>query len=159
MEHSELVRLAAEWLQRRGCCVVITEMAAGNEQADAIGWLSNGESIMVECKASLADFEQDAKKPFRRRPKLGIGRKRLFCAPAGLISPKRLPKRWGLLEAKGNKVGCKVHAKGFSSYSRRQELVLLLSALRRIGQSAPQGISVRSYVFQTRNRATLGTAQ
>lgn len=104
MTHAKLVDAAVAWLRRQGCPVVVGELVTGSaETPDALGWIS-GRSILVECKASRADFLADAKKPFRIHPALGMGDLRFFLAPAGLIRPDELPAGWGLLEAGGRGV-------------------------------------------------------
>lgn len=89
--HSALVTAAATWLERQGCALVITDMShGGSETADAIGWRRKF-SILVECKASRADFRADSKKPFRREPAEGMGVLRYFCTPRGLVSVEEIP--------------------------------------------------------------------
>lgn len=75
MTHAELVSRAARWLKSQGCgTIVATKLyVPGFEEPDAIGWWSHGRSLLVECKASRADFLRDAGKPFRRFPGLGMG--------------------------------------------------------------------------------------
>lgn len=153
--HSELVEHAASWLRKKGCAVVITDMAhGGGETADAIGW-HGARSILVECKSSLADYRADSQKPWRRNPEMGMGCYRYYCAPASLLNPDTLPPKWGLLEWDGRKVRETKKAEPHECQPR-QEISLLVSAMRRIGHSAPKGISVACYTFETKNRATLG---
>lgn len=98
--HAELVARAGHWLRQTcGCGVVFTEMVTiQNECPDAIGWRnSGGESFVVECKTSRADFHADKNKSFRRDPALGMGRWRYFMCPPGVIRVDDLPPRWGLI--------------------------------------------------------------
>ncbi len=115
-----------------GAKVVLTEFAGGavggarrsrrsnKEIPDAIGWLRSGVSLLIECKASRADFLSDAVKPSRRSSKAsvsggpepsnaeppikpprkteGLGAYRFYLAPSGLLHPDELPEGWGLLE-------------------------------------------------------------
>ncbi len=149
-----LVEDRAEWLRKR-CSVVITDMTHGGaETPDAIGWAGTV-STLVECKTSVADFRADALKSFRRYPDSGMGNQRYFCAPKGMI--KVTPEGWGLLEYDGRKLRVAFHP------SRRYpghggELSLLLSAIKRIGQNPPPGVSVRCYSYETKRRATIGIA-
>lgn len=53
--------------------------------------------MLVEAKASRADFLADARKPHRLDQATGIGRWRYYLCPEGLIQPEELPPRWGLL--------------------------------------------------------------
>lgn len=153
--HSELVEHAACWL-RRLCATVITEMAtAGTETPDAIGW-SGGNSILVECKVSLSDFRADAKKHFRYCPEMGIGVRRYYCAPKGLLKPESLPEKWGLLEWDGKRMRKVKESEVFPEVNRRHEIDILISTLRRIAQNAPKGVSIRCYTIETQNRATVG---
>jgi len=157
LTHSLLIDQAAKWLRRQGCAIVITDMAhQGPEIPDAIGWRGRF-AILVECKASLADFRADAKKPFRQEPSRGLGTHRYYCAPRGLLRTDILPPQWGLLEWDGRsmwvsrKAEIQRHEEG-----AREEIQLLISAMRRIAGDAPKGISVKCYTFETKNRATLG---
>ena len=157
--HDMLVEAAAAWLRSR-CSVVITEMAhLESETPDAIGWRSKT-SILIECKASRADFLADRRKPFRRDPGAGMGAVRYYCAPAGMLKPEELPEGWGLLELRAGRLReAKQPAK--KAFQRRHiaEITLLLSALRRIGQTVSPGLSVRHYVIETKCRASLGVAK
>lgn len=174
MTHAELVELAAEWLRKRGCAVVITEMSSqAVETPDAIGfwcrlpsryvggddvWGGYG-SVLIECKASRPDFLADCKKWFRRMSDHGMGKFRYFLAPASLIAPKELPPCWGLLEAKDGQINVRVKAQPQEN-SPQHESYLLASCLRRIGGAIPEGagVSVKFYTYTTKNTATLGVA-
>ena len=101
--HDELVARAARWLRdSRDCRIVLTEVGVcgvdtGHEIPDAIGWRSPGNSILIECKASRADFRADQQKEPRRKPWRGMGRERWYLTPPGLIQPAEIPQGWGLL--------------------------------------------------------------
>lgn len=152
--HAELVAEAARWLCNR-CAVVLTELVTSGEVPDAIGWRS-GLSILVECKTSRADFMADSKKPFRQHPAMGIGHYRYFLAPDGLIAVEELPPRWGLLElVEGRGVRVSRKPELFDEVNTSHEIDILLSTLRRIGHSAPAGVSIKCYTIQTGNTATL----
>ena len=110
MTHSELCKLAVDWLQRPasrngpGCLTAVSETAnaISGEIPDAIGWRPyrhNGcGSTLVEVKVSRADFLADAKKRHRAECEHGMGVYRYYMAPAGLIAVEELPERWGLIE-------------------------------------------------------------
>lgn len=68
------------------------------ERPDAIGW-RDGISILIECKASHADFLADRKKPFRAETdnQQGMGDWRFYLCPPEIIKPEELPEGWGLL--------------------------------------------------------------
>lgn len=156
MTHAKLVTLAAKWLRSR-CAVVITEMASGAEIADAIGW--NGEnSTLIECKTSRADFRADFTKSFRSRGDLGMGNYRWYLAAPGIIRTEDLPELWGLLEPAGRGLRIIRHARFIASagQTKHREVGLLISAIRRIGQNPPDGVSVKAYTYETKNTATLG---
>lgn len=156
MTHPELVAEAARWLEKQRCSVVITEVVTTGETPDALGW-HGAHSTLVECKASVSDFRADAKKYFRRCPKLGMGITRYFLACQGVIPVDELPAKWGLLEVTPNAGGIRVTRKSGVFYAnRRQEAGVLLSCLRRIGHGAPPGVSIRCYTIQTNCTATLG---
>ena len=156
MTHKELVEVAARWLRARSVAVVTELASGGHEEPDAIGWHGRS-SIVLECKVSRRDFSADKKKWTRYYG--GMGSQRYFLAPPGLVDPKELPMDWGLLEYADGKVWQVVECKPRGE--RRQctaEIALLLSTLRRIGQQAPKGVSIRCYTYETKNRATLGVA-
>jgi len=149
--HSDLVARAALWLQRKHA-VVITEMAHGaGEEADAIGFTGYGDSTLVECKVSRSDFAADAKKLYRQFPKLGMGKRRYFMVPKGLINVDSIPTGWGLLEVDGTRVRAARHGMAFPEYAWAWEIQLLVSSLRR-----PDGIAVKRYTYETKCRATIG---
>ena len=153
--HADLILAAAKWLRiSQRCAVVITDMVtAGGETPDAIGFTS-WHSIMIECKASRSDFRRDADKACRRRGG-GMGNERYFLAPADMLKPEEMPEGWGLLEMEeGGKVRMRKNATS-RSVEGRSEITLLISALRRIGQNPPPGISVKCYTLETLGRATI----
>src|SRR5580704_18226488 len=106
MKHAQLVARAADWLRHKyGCGIVLSEQyCATGEVPDVIGWKAGCQSVLVECKVSRGDFLADANKPFRSHPEDGLGSKRFYLAPAGMIAPEELPKCWGLLECTGREV-------------------------------------------------------
>jgi len=171
MTHDALIEHGAEWLRNRGCSVVITDMThSGSETPDCIGWKER-RSILIEVKVSRADFLKDKKKPFRMSPDQGIGNLRYFLTPEGLVDRSELPAGWGLLEyrePKGRQRKARiVPVVGGESWpseamlhhsNMNAERSLLISAIRRIGQTCPEGVSVKAYTFKTQNRATLGVA-
>lgn len=99
MTHDDLIAVAERWLRgAQRCGVVLVEASGGHEIPDAIGWRMGGRmSVLVECKASRADFLRDGDK-WHRRAGLGVGQRRYYMAPAGMIRPEELPPGWGLVE-------------------------------------------------------------
>lgn len=156
MTHKDLIPIAAKWLAAKHP-VVITELATLGEEPDAIGWQS-GYSTLIECKATRSDFLSDRDKSFRRGYIPGIGAYRYYLAPAGIIGVSDLPPQWGLLEVTGQRVRLMKHSESFHDVNHGQEIRILLSCIRRIGHSAPTGVSIRCYTIDSLCRATLGVA-
>lgn len=145
MTHKKLVEKAVAWLRSYRCGVVLSEQACiSGEVPDAIGWKRTCHSVLVECKASRADFLADREKPFRQKPELGVGCERFYLTTAGLIGPEELPSGWGLLELRGGKVevlrrSTRNHR---SSTGFGYEMNLLLASLRRVElRIEPQSIT------------------
>ncbi len=140
--HTGLVKIAEKWLLKR-CGFAFSELTTfAGEIPDSIGFRS-GDTILIECKTSRADFISDKKKHFRRRPKAGVGSFRFYMCPKDLIKPEELPEKWGLLYVNDKgKVRKKVGPKGnswsypsefyFSERNIQNEMALMYSALRRL---------------------------
>jgi len=136
-QHAQLVARAAEWLRYKyGCGIILSEQyCASGEVPDVIGWKGFCQSVLVECKVSRSDFLADANKPFRLRPEEGLGSKRFYMAPSGVIARKELPKGWGLLECKGREVMMVVKPGRQdlrTPAGLMKEMNLLLASLRRV---------------------------
>ena len=128
--HKSLVSLGVRWLRSR-CSIVFYEFATyGNESPDVIGWRS-GLSILIECKASRADFIRDAKKFSRRVPEFGMGQHRYYLCPPGVIGVDDLPPDWGLLWAQNRRVKIMKLADGQRARNELGEIRFLVSMLRR----------------------------
>lgn len=95
--HQILVDLAADYMAKRAP-VVLPEFYSWNSELPDVIAFNRDTSTVIECKVSRADFLRDAKKPFRLNPNSGMGDKRYYCAPKGLIKPEELPMYWGLIE-------------------------------------------------------------
>lgn len=164
--HSLLIERAARWLEREAVAV-ITDMtyACSTETADVIGWDARGYSSLIEVKVSRSDFLADKHKPHRKEPGRGMGSARWYCAPKGLLKPEDMPHGWGLLEWTGKKIRVvhrpevPPHVFQWDQQGQRCEIGLLISALRRIAQTTPPGVSVKAYTFESKRRATLGVAK
>jgi hypothetical protein len=145
MTHAQLVEKAVRWLRSYRCGVILSEQACvSGEMPDAIGWKRACHSVLVECKVTRSDFLADRAKPFRLKPRSGVGCERFYLVPAGLIRRNELPEGWGLLEHRHNKIEmvqpseknlrCAI---GF-----RYEMNLLLASLRRVEvRVEPQSIT------------------
>ena len=132
-------------MRRYRCGVVLSEQACvSREMPDAIGWKKACHSVLVECKASRADFMADREKPFRQRPEMGVGSERYYLAPRQLIRIEEIPAGWGLLEVCGRNIErVKSSAKNLrSEMGFRCEMNLLLASLRRVEvRIEPQSIT------------------
>lgn len=162
--HSVLVERAARWLANSmRCSVVITEMACGVEEPDAIGWNHGGGSILVECKTSKSDFNADKWKSGRRTPaRFGMGNKRFYLVPRELLNHALLnkPEQWGVLVAYKNRVETKAEAEWITDANKTREMGLLISSLRRLaGERRPlKGMNVKYYTIDDSQnpKATIG---
>lgn len=115
------------------CSVVLSELVTVvGDIPDAIGWYQ-GRSVMIECKTSRGDFLADAKKP-QRLAGTGMGERRYFMAPKGLLTPTDIPEHWGLLEVDGREISETVSAprRTLDISGHANEKSMLLSTIRRI---------------------------
>jgi len=119
--HAESVARAARWMKNQNFRYTVSEkMAIGIESPDVIGWKYGGNSTLIECKVSRADFLADKKKPFRIKPELGMGLYRYYMCPAGMIQLEDLPPKWGLLWIDGKRI-MKLRAFGNGDMENRFE--------------------------------------
>jgi hypothetical protein len=135
--HAALVAHAVDWLRTAyKCGIILSEQyCATGEVPDVIAWKGFCKSVLVECKASRADFLADAAKPFRLKPDEGMGCQRLYMAPAGIIGTEELPRHWGLLELHGRRVSLTVKPGRIDlrgDVGLMKEMNLLLASLRRV---------------------------
>ncbi len=158
MTHSDLVKRAAKWLEKKHP-VIVTEMVTGTyEEPDAIGFRM-GFSTLIECKTSRSDYYADRKKATVR-----MGDFRYFMTPAGLLAGITITEGWGLLEVHGKLVRKIKEAPQVEEKSYRAEQSLLLSCFRRLGKPKPESaVVVKFYTFlgapNAKRRATLGVSQ
>ena len=139
--HKELVDRAFLYLKNTDNHTVVFRERKGStlENPDAIGF-NSGFSTLIECKTSRGDFLADSKKSFRSNSEQGMGFRRYYMAPAGLLNPKEMPEGWGLLEVheKPKRKGWSgkvVQAKDSTDFYKRNlqaEVSYLVSAIRRI---------------------------
>ena len=131
--HNQLVRRIAAWFKaRHQSSIVMAEfVTSAQEIPDVLAMQSGAHSVLVECKVSRSDFLSDKDKFFRRQEEYGMGDKRYYAAPAGLIKPTELPEGWGLLEVDGYRVREIVEPK-HKEANKRRECLMLMSALRRL---------------------------
>lgn len=138
--HKSLVEKAAMWLKKhnssnirvRNCPHVYTELVtAASEVPDVMGFCTD-ESVLIEVKTSREDFFQDQIKPFRNCPENGMGNKRFYACPTGLIQADELPDKWGLLEWDGSRFEVTRYAESQPS-NLAAERIYLVSVIRRSG--------------------------
>lgn len=96
------------------------------EKPDTIGFDTYGNSILIECKTSRADFLVDKQKPHRKEG--GMGDKRFFMAPKGLLDPTEIPDGWGLIEYSKSTVRVVKKSADFAG-NKSAEMMLMVSAL------------------------------
>lgn len=97
LTHHELVEVAHRLLDHLRYKYIITEPGYRKELPDAIGF-KTGESCLIECKASRADFLKDRKKPFRQDGK-GVGKLRIYLTNPGVARIEEVPPKWQLAYA------------------------------------------------------------
>jgi len=137
ISHKMLARKAAGWLkQHERCTIVAIELKTNaGEEPDALGFSSaGGFSALVECKTSRSDFHADKKKYYRRYPESGMGSKRFFMAPKGLLKKEEVGQ-WGLVEVSGR--GKMMYARMVKDSDafdpdKRKEISFLVSIVRRL---------------------------
>lgn len=132
MTHKDLVKRAGLWLRNnQKCSVVICERATRvSETPDAIGFVNGSTSILIECKASRADFLADKGKFFRQLPEHGVGDHRYYFAPKGIIQKEEIGT-WGLIEVSDYQCK-KVKESEFIAANKRYEVAMLTSMIRRV---------------------------
>jgi hypothetical protein len=131
MRHSTLVAMGVRWLARK-CSVVLYEFAAADrESPDVIGWAAGSGSILIECKLTRADFLSDARKQVRKNPQKGMGQRRYYLSPPGVIQVSDLPPKWGLLWTSKNQVEVQKEARGHPERNLLAEVAFLSRMLRR----------------------------
>ncbi len=132
--HEALVDRAKRWLlNTRRCKFALTNAKPWSctEHPDAIGWLQDGVSIVVEVKVSEDDFRADRKKTWRLGS-IGMGMYRYYLTPAEFFDDypcSLLEPDVGLLEAHGRIVKVIREARPRQQREWTQELSMLLAQL------------------------------
>lgn len=138
-----MVFLASKFLRSKkskgkvwSCGVVLTELNTQREVPDAIGF-NSGQSHLIECKVSRADFLADKRKDFRKNPEKGMGDFRYYMCPAGMIVKSELPLGWGLIYVFGERQlerGTRLHVRPErqTEVNKTAEWHMMYSALRRL---------------------------
>jgi len=147
--HRNLCLKAARYLRKKGihsfhkAQYSVCELERCGESPDAFGW-GGSSTQLIEVKISRHDFLNDKKKFWRKNTDHGLGRYRSYLCPTGLINPKELPGRWGLLyiDEKG-KIKQIVEAEP-QECNHIEEINLITSILRREGIN-PKMFSYKNY--------------
>jgi len=106
--HDYLVERARDWLVAGGGCrFAFAEFSTWltRDIPDALGFMEDGLTVMVECKVSRSDFHADKKKPSRQNGK-PLAHYQYYLCERGLITPEDLePLKgdWGLLWIKSSR--------------------------------------------------------
>ena len=137
LSHGDLVERAVRWLRNsERCPLVIGDFRwLSGECPDAMGWSARGVSTLIECKASRADFYADRRKGWRHNGR-GVGDRRFYFTPKGLVRPDELPDGWGLLEVWGQQVRriVKPETRQRLPHSR-MEMAMIVNVARRLHES------------------------
>ena len=149
VNHDELIKRGFRWLiNTKRCSVVVSELSAGSEIPDVIGWHDGWSSVLLEAKATLIDFKSDQNKFFRHYEDIGMGIQRYYIVPFDLGNDviDILPDKWGLLLCRGNKVIIEKESLAFENNWRR-EMGMLISLMRRMGNATKPiiGVGVKWY--------------
>jgi len=120
LKHNKLVEVAKWWLvSAKGCNPVFTEKGSAriSEVPDAIGWVK-GESILVECKSTRADFLKDKAKNFRIATHTGMGNWRYFLFTKELYEQVdvKIPEGWGVLVCDDRGQAKQIRLRGSSEF-------------------------------------------
>ncbi len=97
MTHADLVKISVKMAHKLGFPLAITELKASStkgEIPDCLAFKGGGDTLLIECKTSRADFLRDKEKKFKSKS-LGMGDYRLFlfCESVN-ISHNEIPKDW-----------------------------------------------------------------
>ncbi len=153
MTHRELCIKAAKYLKAKGivpfsrCQYVVCELERQGESPDAFGF-SSATTQLIEVKVSRSDFISDRYKHWRKHPAEGLGSHRSYMCPSGLILPKDLPDKWGLIWVGFTGEITVVVEPQRQESSSIEELRLAMSILRREGVK-PQIFSYKIYKTET----------
>ena len=154
MTHAEMVRRARNWLwsldpteERARPAVICTEVSARHsaESPDVFGIGPDGQTYLIECKVSRADFLADKTKP-HRSANLHLGDYRWFCAPSGIIEPHEIPIGWGLIQVVGTTLRQRHAPVRQSDVDREAELAIMVSVMRNVWRGGRvRGVGMRAY--------------
>lgn len=149
LTHLDIVNRCAKWLvSNHKCKFVLREykMMMIDEEPDVLGFDAWGNSVLIEVKISRADFLRDKKKKHRwplwggtSGEPGGLGKRRFYACPDGLIKPDELPDGWGLIYVTDKKLFVVKEAivRQKDEYNRGDEMMLILNAARRATGNEP----------------------
>jgi hypothetical protein len=83
-----------------------------------------------------------------------MGLYRYYLCPDGMISLDELPAGWGLLYVRKSRIWV-ARQSNINERDGSAEMDCMLSAIRRIGENPPEGVSIKFYTIRTRNRASM----
>ncbi|MBO8469846.1 MAG: hypothetical protein IAA72_08695 [Spirochaetes bacterium] len=86
-------------------------------------------SVVVECKATRADFLKDRKKPFRVYPDKGMGMFRAYVTNPGIAMEGEVPEGWLLYEVFEDGAVYMKHGRnpnGFYEFARNSEAEFIM---------------------------------
>lgn len=164
MTHDDLVKKAREWLSGKSPVVISELSSIAGESPDCIAFCANLKkgkehigygSVLIECKISKSDYCADKNKYFRRCPDKGMGEYRFFMAPKGLIDIDKLPDNWGLLEVDDSGKVKMIKMAIRQDSNKNNEILLLVSTLRRLKIEDGEHVSIKKYTYDTMNKACL----
>jgi len=122
MKHKDLVLNAKLWLVRsKSCNPVFCERGSSRlgEFPDAIGWTAT-DCFLIECKASVSDFNADKNKPFRA-DESGLGSRRYYCMTREIFEKVVVPEGWGVLICAGEGEVYQERLRGSAEFKRNFE--------------------------------------
>ena len=102
LTHDEVADIGAKKLRSMGYPISFSNMtsATHGEQPDALGMNAYADSFLLEAKVSRSDFLSDKNKPWRKDG-CGIGMRRAYITPKGLLNISDIPYGWELWEVHG----------------------------------------------------------
>jgi hypothetical protein len=142
VNHAQLVKAGKLWVlgQSGRCKVALVEFYSGeHEIPDILAFRNTGLSVMIECKASRADFLKDKKKHSRQFDKFGLGMEKWYLVAPDVTHDvkKEIPEGWGCLlycpskHTRGYYLSCLARAARVNDMGK-DEYEYLLSIERRI---------------------------
>lgn len=154
--HAEGVEIGRRWLIRNKCVVTLNETVgmASRESPDGLGWLYDGQTVLIEVKVSRADFLSDKGKTFRKFPEFGMGTYRYYLTPPGMIKTSELPVGWGLLETAGHSVSMVRRSSSFAP-DRRAEAAHLVIACRHLAARNAGVVTCKAFTLESLQKSTI----